>query len=161
MTASTPHSPWLPRLVLAPGFALGLAFIYGLMAWNGYLPFSASRLLPNYEWAGLVHYQTLWASERWWLALRNLAVFGDGHRGSRAQRSRPLDLHDRGERHLLLRVAPLGDLFYDRGQRAPPSLSLAAPAMAQANSSKLSKLWPERKTSTCGSAAAMPLASGR
>jgi glucose/mannose transport system permease protein len=76
MTASTPHSPWLPKLVLAPSFVLGLAFIYGLMAWNGYLSFSASRLLPNYEWAGLVHYQALWASERWWVALRNLAVFG-------------------------------------------------------------------------------------
>lgn len=76
MTAPTPHSPWLPKLVLAPGFVLGLAFIYGLMAWNGYLSFSASRLLPNYEWAGLVHYQTLWANERWWVALRNLGLFG-------------------------------------------------------------------------------------
>ncbi len=73
---SKPSTPWLPKLVLAPSFLLAMAFIYGLIAWNGYLSFSASRLLPNYEWAGLVHYQTLWASERWWLALRNLAVFG-------------------------------------------------------------------------------------
>jgi glucose/mannose transport system permease protein len=73
---SQPSTPWLPKLVLAPSFLLAMAFIYGLIAWNGYLSFSASRLLPNYEWAGLVHYQTLWASERWWLALRNLAVFG-------------------------------------------------------------------------------------
>ncbi|MFY8018093.1 MAG: carbohydrate ABC transporter permease [Inhella sp.] len=73
---SKPHSPWLPKLVLAPSFVLAMAFIYGLIAWNGVLSFSASRLLPNYEWAGWVHYETLWASERWWLALRNLAVFG-------------------------------------------------------------------------------------
>jgi len=76
MNTSIARAPWLPKLVLAPSFALGLAFIYGLMAWNGYLSFSASRLLPNYEWAGLVHYQALWGNERWWLALRNLAVFG-------------------------------------------------------------------------------------
>lgn len=67
---------WLPRLVVAPSFLLALAFIYGLMAWNGYLSLSASRLLPNYEFAGLEHYVALFESERWWLALRNLAVFG-------------------------------------------------------------------------------------
>ncbi len=76
MNTSSARVPWLPKLVLAPSFLLGLAFIYGLMAWNGYLSLSASRLLPNYEWAGLVHYQALWDNERWWLALRNLAVFG-------------------------------------------------------------------------------------
>jgi glucose/mannose transport system permease protein len=76
MSSSSSSTPWLPKLVLAPSFVLAMGFIYGLIAWNGYLSFSASRLLPNYEWAGLVHYQTLWASERWWLALRNLAVFG-------------------------------------------------------------------------------------
>lgn len=67
---------WLPRLVVAPSFLLALAFIYGLMAWNGYLSLSASRLLPNYEFVGLEHYVALFESERWWLALRNLAVFG-------------------------------------------------------------------------------------
>jgi len=67
---------WLPRLVVAPSFLLSLAFIYGLMAWNGYLSVSASRLLPSYEFAGLEHYAALFESERWWLALRNLAVFG-------------------------------------------------------------------------------------
>ena len=76
MNPSSARAPWLPKLVLAPSFLLGLAFIYGLMAWNGYLSLSASRLLPNYEWAGFVHYQALWENERWWLALRNLAVFG-------------------------------------------------------------------------------------
>jgi len=44
---------WMPRLVLAPSFVLAFLFIYGLMAWNGYLSVSASRLLPNYEFVGL------------------------------------------------------------------------------------------------------------
>ncbi len=67
---------WLPRLVVAPGFVLGFAFIYGLMAWNGVLSFSASRMLPNYEWVGPVHYLALWEMDRWWVALTNLGIFG-------------------------------------------------------------------------------------
>ncbi|WP_157670959.1 carbohydrate ABC transporter permease [Chitinibacter sp. GC72] len=66
---------WLPRLVLAPSFLLTLVFLYGFIAWNGYLSFTNSRLLPNYEWAGLVQYATLFENERWWVAVRNLGIF--------------------------------------------------------------------------------------
>lgn len=75
-TASARLSEWMPRLVLAPSFVLAFFFIYGLMAWNGYLSLSASRLLPNYEFVGLEQYETLFESERWWVALKNLAIFG-------------------------------------------------------------------------------------
>jgi len=74
--AQAPHQPWLPRLVVAPSFVLAFLFIYGLMAWNGYLSVSASRLLPNYEFVGLAQYETLFESERWWVALKNLGIFG-------------------------------------------------------------------------------------
>jgi len=67
---------WLPKLVIAPSFVLSLLFIYGLMAWNGVLSLSASRMLPNYEFAGLAQYEALFESERWWVALRNLGIFG-------------------------------------------------------------------------------------
>ncbi|MEY4729310.1 MAG: ABC-type sugar transport system, permease component [Pseudomonadota bacterium] len=67
---------FLPKLVLAPTFVCALIFIYGFILWTGYLSFTPSRMLPNYEFAGLVQYQTLWANERWWVALRNLALFG-------------------------------------------------------------------------------------
>jgi glucose/mannose transport system permease protein len=69
-------SEWMPKLVLAPSFVLAFLFIYGLMAWNGYLSLSASRLLPNYTFVGIDQYITLWESERWWVALRNLGIFG-------------------------------------------------------------------------------------
>ena len=77
MTA-TPRSsgPWLPRLVVAPSFVLSLLFIYGLMAWNGYLSLSASRILPNYDFVGLTQYGTLFDSERFRVAMGNLALFG-------------------------------------------------------------------------------------
>ncbi|HJV62968.1 MAG TPA: sugar ABC transporter permease [Albitalea sp.] len=69
-------SQWMPKLVIAPSFILAMAFIYGLMAWNGYLSLSASRLLPNYEFVGLEQYSALFDSERWWVALTNLGIFG-------------------------------------------------------------------------------------
>jgi glucose/mannose transport system permease protein len=47
----------LPKLVIAPGFVLGFAFIYGLMIWNGVLSVTNSRMLPNYdEFVGLEQY---------------------------------------------------------------------------------------------------------
>ena len=66
----------LPKLVLAPAFLLGLAFIYGFMVWNGVLSVSASRMLPNYEFVGLAQYERLFAMDRWWVAMKNLAIFG-------------------------------------------------------------------------------------
>ncbi|MDP2262167.1 MAG: sugar ABC transporter permease [Hydrogenophaga sp.] len=66
----------LPKLVLAPAFVLGLAFIYGFMVWNGVLSVTVSRMLPNYEFVGLAQYEKLWEMDRWWVALKNLAIFG-------------------------------------------------------------------------------------
>lgn len=66
----------LPKLVVAPAFVLGFAFIYGLMVWNGVLSLTASRMLPNYdEFVGLTQYTRLWESERWWTAMKNLGIF--------------------------------------------------------------------------------------
>jgi glucose/mannose transport system permease protein len=73
---SAGRTPWLPKLVVAPSFLVSFLFIYGLIAWNGYLSVSASRLLPNYEFAGLQQYVTLWESDRFHVALANLAIFG-------------------------------------------------------------------------------------
>ncbi len=72
---------WLPKLVVAPGLVLGFAFIYGFMIWNGVLSVTASRMLPNYEWVGLAQYAKLWEMDRWWVALKNLAIFGVGYVG--------------------------------------------------------------------------------
>jgi glucose/mannose transport system permease protein len=69
-------TPWLPKLVIAPSFLLAFCFIYGLIAWNGYLSVSASRLLPNYEFAGLAQYANLIDNERFHVALSNMFIFG-------------------------------------------------------------------------------------
>lgn len=67
---------WLPKLVIAPSFALSFLFIYGLMAWNGYLSLSASRILPNYTFVGFEQYERLWDSDRFWVAVVNMGIFG-------------------------------------------------------------------------------------
>ena len=67
---------WLPKIVLAPTFVCALLFIYGYILWNAYLSLTPSRMLPNYEFAGLVQYAKLWDNDRWWIALKNLVIFG-------------------------------------------------------------------------------------
>jgi glucose/mannose transport system permease protein len=66
---------WLPRLVLAPTFLITVIFVYGFMVWTGYLSLSASKMLPSYEYVGLEQYTRLWASPRWYVAIKNLAIF--------------------------------------------------------------------------------------
>ena len=73
---SSVRTPWLPKAVVAPSFVLSFFFIYGLIAWNGYLSLSASRILPNYEFVGLEQYVRLFDSERFHVALTNMAIFG-------------------------------------------------------------------------------------
>ena len=66
----------LPKLVVAPAFVLGFAFIYGLMIWNGVLSLTGSRMLPNYDnFVGLEQYARLWEMDRWYVALKNLGLF--------------------------------------------------------------------------------------
>jgi glucose/mannose transport system permease protein len=67
---------WLPKLVLAPSFAVILIFVYGFILWTVYLSFTRSRILPVYELAGFDAYARLWSQPNWWKAIENLAIFG-------------------------------------------------------------------------------------
>lgn len=66
---------WLPRLVLAPSFAVTLLFVYGFIIFTLVLSFTGSKMLPLYTYVGLQNYQKLWALEHWNTALVNIAVF--------------------------------------------------------------------------------------
>ena len=67
---------WLPRLVLAPTVIASLVFVYGFIAVTGYLSLTESRMMPNFEYAGFVQYMELFDLDRWWVAAKNLAIFG-------------------------------------------------------------------------------------
>lgn len=67
---------WLPRLVLAPSFAIVLVFVYGFILWTLYISFTKSRMMPVYKLAGFDAYHRLFAQPNWWMALHNIAIFG-------------------------------------------------------------------------------------
>ncbi|MEF2071088.1 carbohydrate ABC transporter permease [Consotaella aegiceratis] len=67
---------WLPRLVLAPSFAAVLLFVYGFILFTAFLSFTNSTILPRYGWVGLANYERLWGLPNWWIAVKNLVIFG-------------------------------------------------------------------------------------
>jgi glucose/mannose transport system permease protein len=67
---------WLPRIVLAPSFAVVLVFVYGFILWTVWLSFTHSRMMPVYELTGFDSYERLFAQPSWWMALKNIAIFG-------------------------------------------------------------------------------------
>ncbi|MBP1853412.1 carbohydrate ABC transporter permease [Rhizobium halophytocola] len=66
----------LPKMVLAPSFAITLIFVYGFILWTVYLSFTTSRILPVYKWGGFDAYFRLWSQPNWYVAMENLAIFG-------------------------------------------------------------------------------------
>ena len=66
----------LPKIILAPSFAVTLVFIYGFILWTLYISMTKSSFLPSYDFVGLANYIKLWDIERWWVAVRNLLVYG-------------------------------------------------------------------------------------
>ncbi|MFP5077799.1 carbohydrate ABC transporter permease [Rhizobium sp. YIM 134829] len=65
----------LPKLVLAPSFVIVVIFVYGFIAYTGFLSLTDSKMLPSYNVIGLTNYAKLWALPHWWRAITNLAIF--------------------------------------------------------------------------------------
>ncbi|GAA5185137.1 sugar ABC transporter permease [Niveibacterium umoris] len=67
---------WLPKIVIAPTFVACLVFVYGYILWTAILSMTPSRMLPTYSFVGFEQYTSLFDNDRWWLALKNLVIFG-------------------------------------------------------------------------------------
>jgi glucose/mannose transport system permease protein len=65
----------LPKIVVAPSFAVVLWFVYGFIGWTFYISLTKSKLLPNYEFWGIHQYVRLWQMPRWHIAVENLFIF--------------------------------------------------------------------------------------
>ncbi|MEN9865405.1 MAG: hypothetical protein RL748_995 [Pseudomonadota bacterium] len=76
MSLRSSFDRWIPQLVLSPSLAASLVFVYGFILITAYLSMTESRMMPNFEFAGLAQYQKLFDDERWWLSLKNLGIFG-------------------------------------------------------------------------------------
>lgn len=66
---------WLPKVVLAPSFAVILLFVYGFILFTIFLSFTGSKMLPLYTFVGFTNYSRLWAQENWHIAISNIAIF--------------------------------------------------------------------------------------
>jgi glucose/mannose transport system permease protein len=66
----------LPRVVLAPSFAVILLFVYGFILFTVYLSFTDSKILPRFGLVGLENYAKLFKLPNWTIALENLGIFG-------------------------------------------------------------------------------------
>jgi len=74
---------WLPKIVLAPSFAITLSFVYGFILWTIYLSFTNSKAFPNYVLTGSRAYQRLWRwtfesnpPSSWYTSITNMVIFG-------------------------------------------------------------------------------------
>lgn len=74
--------PWLTRdrlaalLMLAPSVIAIAVFVYGFIAWTGYISLTAwSGITPDYTFVGLENYRTIFRSVRFQTDLRNTVVF--------------------------------------------------------------------------------------
>lgn len=75
MTSRNRLQDLLPKIVLAPSFAVVVVFVYGFIAYTAYLSMTDSKMLPSYNFIGLANYSKLWALPHWWRAVTNLAIF--------------------------------------------------------------------------------------
>lgn len=67
---------WMAKLALLPMILTTLVVFVGGTVWTVTYSFTDSRLLPKTNWVGLDQYERLWASERWIISIKNLAIYG-------------------------------------------------------------------------------------
>jgi glucose/mannose transport system permease protein len=66
----------VPKVVLAPTTMAALVFVYGFILWTAWISFTKSRLLPKLRIWGFYQYIKLFTNDRWWVASKNLLIFG-------------------------------------------------------------------------------------
>ena len=65
----------LPKIVIAPSFAVILCFVYGFVLWTFYVSLTKSKMLPRYDFWGIDQHFRLWSNPRWYIAVENLLIF--------------------------------------------------------------------------------------
>jgi glucose/mannose transport system permease protein len=72
---------WLPKLVLAPSFAVTILFVYGFILFTVALSFTTSKMLPKWDFVGwdkalgFENYAKLFALPAWNTAIVNILIF--------------------------------------------------------------------------------------
>lgn len=64
------------KLVVAPTVVALAVVVYGYILWTLYISMTNSRMVPVYDFNGLVQYARLWTMPRWFTAITNMVIFG-------------------------------------------------------------------------------------
>ncbi|MDP2699321.1 carbohydrate ABC transporter permease [Thalassospira sp.] len=67
---------WTARVALIPALIITIVCFYGFIVWTFIISLTRSRLLPVYNFTGFDQYARLFANERWWTSMQNLAIHG-------------------------------------------------------------------------------------
>lgn len=65
-----------PTIALLPAGLITFVCFYLFIAWTFAISLTGSQLLPSWDFVGLLQYERLFASARWWTALGNMAIYG-------------------------------------------------------------------------------------
>lgn len=64
------------KIALVPMILTALVVFLGGTLWTVVYSFTDSNLLPKLSWVGLDQYDRLWASAKWLISIKNLALYG-------------------------------------------------------------------------------------
>ncbi len=64
------------KIAAVPMILTTLVIFVGCSLWTVYYSFTKSGLLPNSKFAGLVQYERLFTTDRWYVAMENIIIFG-------------------------------------------------------------------------------------
>ena len=64
------------KIAAIPMILTSLFIFIGCSLWTVYYSFTKSGLLPNSTFAGLVQYKRLFTTDRWYMAMENIVIFG-------------------------------------------------------------------------------------
>jgi len=64
------------KIAAIPMILTTLVIFVGCSLWTVYYSFTKSGLLPNSTFAGLVQYERLFNTDRWYMAMENIVIFG-------------------------------------------------------------------------------------
>lgn len=66
----------IAALVLLPSIVVAVYFMWGFAAYTVFLSATDSKFLPSHTVVGIDNFEALFADPRWWVAYRNMFLFG-------------------------------------------------------------------------------------
>ncbi|MCK0121887.1 MAG: sugar ABC transporter permease [Yoonia sp.] len=66
----------MAKIASIPMILTALVVFVGATTWTVVYSFTGSRMLPKTKWVGFDQYERLWDTDRWWISITNLGIYG-------------------------------------------------------------------------------------